>query len=114
MCEPCPQDPAQRKLERLLDPYHPLRKEEAIWLLEYIKKSVTEEDPQLLELPQPRLMRNFRYFAEIAMLLLHKHTALDQDAVRLKQWLGEAAYGLYNPIPRQPTASQVQNTTDRP
>lgn len=91
------QDPAQRKLERLLEPHHPLRKEEAIWLLEYIKKSVAEEDPHLLELPQPRLMQNFRYFAEIAMLLIHKHTALDQDAVRLKQWLREAAYGLYDP-----------------
>ncbi|MNL83454.1 hypothetical protein D3C87_2111060 [compost metagenome] len=46
-------------------------------------------------------MRNFRYFAEIAMLLIHKHTALDQDAMRLKQWLGEAAYGLYDPQPAE-------------
>lgn len=83
-----------RKLEQLLDPHYALCKDDVIWLLDYIKKKVAEEDPELLDLTQPRLLQNFRYFAEVAMLLIHRRPVFDQDADRLKQWIAEAAYGL--------------------
>jgi hypothetical protein len=94
-------DAAGRKLEKLLDPHYPLCKDDVIWLLEYIKKKVAEEDPELLDLPQPRLLQNFRYFAEIAMLLIHRHPVYDQDTDRLKKWAAEAAYGLTGTAPVQ-------------
>jgi hypothetical protein len=87
-------NPAQRKLDQLLDPYYPLCRDDVIWLLEYIKKKVAEEDPELLDLSQPRLLQNFRYFAEVAMMLIHKRPVGDQDTDRLKQWVTEAAHGL--------------------
>jgi hypothetical protein len=87
-------EPARDKLERLLNPHHSLCKDDVVWLLEYIKKKVTEEDPDLQELPQPRLMQNFRYFAEVSLLLIRKRHVGDQDAERLRQWIAEAAHGL--------------------
>lgn len=90
---------ASSKLEQLLDPHHPMCKDDVIWLLEYIKKKVAEEDPELLDLSQPRLLQHFRYFAEVAMLLIHKQPVYDQDADRLKQWVAEAAFGI-NPESR--------------
>lgn len=87
-------DPAARKLEQLMSPHYPLCKDDVIWLLEYIKKKVAEEDPELLDLPQPRLLQNFRYFAEVAMLMIHRRPFFDQDGDRLKQWMAEAAHGL--------------------
>lgn len=94
MPPPVTPDPARLKLERLLAPYHSLCREDAVWLLEYIKKKVTEEDPRLQDLSQPRLMYSFRCFAEAALSLIHSRHAGDQDGDRLKQWLVEAAHGL--------------------
>ncbi|TDF96798.1 hypothetical protein E1757_15795 [Paenibacillus piri] len=93
---------AQRKLEQILDPAYPLCKDDVVWILEYIKKKVAEEDPQLMELSQPRLMQNFRYFADISLMLIHRRNGFDQEADRLKQWIAEAAYGFHPPIPDKP------------
>jgi hypothetical protein len=88
------QDLAQRKLEHFLDPAHTLCKDDIVWVLEFIKKKVAEEDPQLLELSQPRLMQNFRYFAEISLMVIQRRNGFDQEADRLKSWVAEAAHGL--------------------
>ena len=56
----------------MLHPSHQLCREDVVWILEYIKKKVTEEDPNLLGLAQPRLLKNFQYFAEISMMLIHR------------------------------------------
>lgn len=83
-------DSAQRKLEQILEPHYPLCKEDVVWLLDFIKKKVAEGDPKLLDLSQPRLLQNFRYFAETAMLLIHKRHICDPDVERLKAWVSEA------------------------
>jgi hypothetical protein len=85
---------AQRKLELLHDPAHSLCREDIIWILEFVKKKMAEDDPQLLELSQPRLLQNFRYFADIALMLIHQRSRFDQEADRLKAWIAEATYGL--------------------
>lgn len=82
------------KLEKILDPAHPLCKEEVVWMLEFIKKKVAEADPKLADLSQPRLLQNFRYFAEIALMLIQRRNGFDQEADRLKDWLNEASFGL--------------------
>ncbi len=86
---------AQRKLEQILNPAHPLCRDDVVWILEYIKKKVAEEDPELLDLSQPRLLQNFRYFAEIALMLIQRRNGFDQEADRLKHWIYEASYGLH-------------------
>lgn len=83
------------KLDQIMDPTRPLCKEDVVWMLELIKKKVAEQDPKLLELSQPRLLENFRYFAEIALMLIHRRNVFDQDTDRLKCWLSEASFGLH-------------------
>lgn len=89
-----PQSLTERKLARILDPDHPLCRDEVVWVLEFIKKKVAEEDPKWMELSQPRLLKNFHYFAEIALMLIQKRNGFDQEAGRLKDWLNEAVHGL--------------------
>ncbi|MFC5987351.1 hypothetical protein [Marinicrinis lubricantis] len=62
--------------------------------MDYVKKRVADEDPKLLALSQPRLLKNFHYFAEIAMMLIHQRSVFDQELDRIKLWLQEALYGL--------------------
>ncbi|WNQ13617.1 hypothetical protein MJA45_11555 [Paenibacillus aurantius] len=96
-------NPAEDRFAQILRPSHVLCKDDVVWMLEYIKKKVAEKDPRLLELSQPRLLQNYQYYSETAMLLIHRRSMFDQEADRLKAWLREAAYGLYpNPEDRQP------------
>ncbi|MBP1156149.1 MULTISPECIES: hypothetical protein [unclassified Paenibacillus] len=96
---PKPKVPApmvtDQKLQQILDSSRPLCKEDIIWMLEFIKKKVAEEDPNLMDLSQPRLLQNFRYFAEIALMLIQRRNGFDQEADRLKIWLAEASHGLH-------------------
>jgi hypothetical protein len=81
------------KLERILQPGYQLCREDVVWILEFIKKKVAEEDPNLTGLAQPHLINSFRYFTEIAMMLIQRKNGFDQESDRLKKWLREAAYG---------------------
>ncbi|WP_261807561.1 hypothetical protein [Paenibacillus sp. N3.4] len=80
----------QGKLEQILHPSYILCKDDVVWILEFIKKKVAEEDPHMQGLTQPHLLRNFRYFAEISLMLIHRRNSFDQEADRLKKWLREA------------------------
>jgi hypothetical protein len=83
-----------RQLEQIYDVHHILCRDDIVWVLHYIQQKVTQGDPALLELPKPRLLRNFKYFGEISMLLLSRTGTnyLDQDNVRAS--LLEALHGL--------------------
>lgn len=97
MNKPSPQNQATRlKLERILNSVDPLVREDVIWILEFIKKKAVEEDPELLGLTQPRLLKNFRYFAETALMLIHQSGGVKQETDRLKHFISEATYGLNN------------------
>jgi len=78
-----------------MDPSHSLCKDDVVWILEYIKKKVAEEDPALLDLSQPRLLQNFRYFAEVSLMLIQRRNGFDQEADRLRSWICEASFGLH-------------------
>lgn len=96
-CLPEP-NPASDKFNRLLREEHPLCREDIVWILDYIKQKAAENDPILLGLHQPRLLRNFHFFAELAlMLLLGRHTP-EQEQHTLKSMLKEAGYGLYEEL----------------
>ncbi|MEX2414906.1 MAG: hypothetical protein WD424_02085 [Paenibacillaceae bacterium] len=83
-------------LNKLMDPSHVLCKRDILWVLDYIKQKVAEEDPGLLSLHQPRLLQNFHYFAEVAMLMLHKRYQHGHEQEQIKSLLREACYGLMN------------------
>ncbi|HEY0827990.1 MAG TPA: hypothetical protein VGE40_07845 [Bacilli bacterium] len=85
-------NPKYSKFKQILSPNHTLLREDIIWVLDYIKEKVAEGDPLLLDLPEPRLLKNFHYFAKVALLLIHKRQIIEPD--QLKQWLAEAAFGL--------------------
>ncbi|MDQ8733501.1 hypothetical protein [Paenibacillus sp. LHD-38] len=91
--------PTQMRINRILDPAHPLCREDVIWVLEFIKKKVADEDPALMDLSQPRLMQNFLFFAEAAMSLIHRRHYSDQEADRLRNWLRLATFGLITDNP---------------
>jgi hypothetical protein len=94
--------PTEKRINRILDPAHPLCRSDVIWMLEFIKKKVADEDPALLDLSQPRLMQNFLFFAEAAMSLIHRRHYSAQETDRLRDWLRQAAYGLNQDNPRKP------------
>lgn len=68
---------------------------------------MADEDPALLGLSQPRLLKNFRFFAEITMQLVHRHNACVEEANRLREWLSEASYGLLTLVD-QPASDKEQ------
>ncbi|WP_336786274.1 hypothetical protein [Paenibacillus sp. MMO-177] len=82
------------RIDRILSPDHPLCREDVVWMLEYIKKKVADGDPALRDLSQPRLLKNFHYFAEASMLLIRRKHYSEQEATRLRNCLIEASYGL--------------------
>jgi len=88
-------NPNRGRIEQILHPSHTLKRDDVIWVLDYIKKKVADKDPDLLTLPQPRLVENFQYYAEVAMILLHRNFFYDQEYDRLKKYLREALHGLY-------------------
>jgi hypothetical protein len=96
-----PFHPTQKRVDRILDPDHPLCRADVVWMLELIKKKVADEDPALMDLSQPRLLQNFHFFAEAAMSLVHRRHYSNQEADRLREWLRQAAHGLYVDNPRE-------------
>ncbi|MFC6331307.1 hypothetical protein ACFP56_01615 [Paenibacillus septentrionalis] len=89
------QDQTKRKIDQILDPTYPLSRDDVVWMLGYITKKVADADPAVLELSQPRLMKNFHAYAEAAMALLHRRASSEQEAERLRDWLREASHGLH-------------------
>ncbi|MFD0959331.1 hypothetical protein [Paenibacillus chungangensis] len=85
---------SEMRIQKILDPAHPLCRDDVIWMLGYIKKKVADGDPLLADLSQPRLMHNFLSFAEAAMALLQRSHYCDQETDRIRHWLSEAAFGL--------------------
>lgn len=86
--------PPDRRLEQILSPNHSLCKDDVVWVLEFVKKKVVEQDPRLLDLPQPRLLKNFQHFAEAATMLLARSPSGVNEAERLRTALIEASHGL--------------------
>lgn len=93
-CLTITQDPAERRFLQLMDPAHELRRDEIVWILSYVKQKAADEDPALLGLHQPRLLKNFAHYAEIALLLIQARRANGQEYGHIRQLLAEASHGL--------------------
>ncbi|EXX88145.1 hypothetical protein BG53_02160 [Paenibacillus darwinianus] len=81
---------ADKRLSQILDPDRPLCKEDAVWVLEYMKKKVADGDPIISDLPRPQLLQMFICFAEAAMVLIHRRPGGEKEIVRLRSWLTES------------------------
>ncbi|WP_127531472.1 hypothetical protein [Paenibacillus kobensis] len=88
-----PSSLAAVRVNRLLDNSYPLCREDVIWILEYIKKKVADEDPKLLDLSQPHLLKMFHSFAEASMSLIQRKHG-DHEVDRLRRWLKDAVDGV--------------------
>lgn len=94
------EDQPRLKLDALLSKVE-LTKSEVIWILEYIKSQIVMEDPKLLGLSQPRLLKNYLYFAKTSLLIIHQWDKNDQEMSSILHWLREAAYGLDSKTKRE-------------
>lgn len=74
-------------LRRLLNPDYPLRREDLIWALDYIKRKVAEGAPEWTGLDRPRLLAIFAAYADLAMHLLRRQDLHGQDMERLRALL---------------------------
>ncbi|WP_219837770.1 hypothetical protein [Paenibacillus sp. R14(2021)] len=84
----------QYRMDRINNPDYPLSREDVIWTLEYVKKKMADEAPDLLGLPQPFLLRKFQCFAEASLLLLKQRSGCGPEADRLRHCLQEVMSGL--------------------
>jgi hypothetical protein len=84
----------RQKICRFLDPSHPLCRSDVIWVLDWIKKKVAADEPSLLGLSQPQLLKGFCRFAEAAMLLIHCQRFSYDETDRLRRLLAEAVHAI--------------------
>ena len=87
--------PTNVRLTRILNPDYPLCRDDVVWVLEYMKKKVADEAPELLSLPQPQLLKKFQCFAEASMILIKQRRGLGQEPDRLRSCLQEVLDGLH-------------------
>lgn len=81
------------RITRIFEPGYVICRDDVLLVLHYVQQKVALEDPLLMDLPKPRLITNFQYFSEAAMLLLGEHTSHSTQE-RLRTCLREALYGL--------------------
>ncbi len=81
--------PIEQPLRRILDPSHPLCREDVLWALGFIKKKVTERAPEWSGLDQSQLLAHFTCFADMALLLLHRRSPSIQETACFRKMLNE-------------------------
>ncbi|WP_152619402.1 hypothetical protein [Cohnella kolymensis] len=64
--------PANDHLRRLLDPSYPPRREDVLWVLDFIKQKVADGAPEWSGLDRPQLLEHFACFADMSLILLHR------------------------------------------
>ncbi|BFH61541.1 hypothetical protein PAJ34TS1_21330 [Paenibacillus azoreducens] len=85
------------RIKQIADPRHILCREDMLWVLHYVQQKVAQGEPALLELSKPRILRNFQYFGEAALLLLDRTAAGHTQDERIRTCLLEAMHGLITP-----------------
>ncbi|GAC41623.1 hypothetical protein [Paenibacillus popilliae] len=81
------------RMARIMDTQHPLCREDIVWVLNFVKSKLTEQDEAWVRLGPERILQNFRYFSEISLLLIHG-VSFSEKSEHIRQDLAEATYGL--------------------
>ncbi|MCJ8011311.1 hypothetical protein MUG84_06050 [Paenibacillus sp. KQZ6P-2] len=89
------------RINEIANPRHILCREDMLWVLHYVQQKVAQGEPALLELTKPRLLQNFQYFGEAALLLLSRATTGHAQDERIRTCLQEAMHGLIPPVTRE-------------
>ncbi|WP_019419198.1 hypothetical protein [Paenibacillus sp. OSY-SE] len=92
---PAAQRAAAARMARIMDPNHPLCREDIVWVLNVVKQKLTDQDEAWSKLEPERVIRNFRYFAEVSLLLI-RNSSYGQESDRIRQYLAEAVHGLWD------------------
>jgi hypothetical protein len=93
MSQPAPViNPTRIRIEQISHPAHPLCRDDIIWMLDLIKKKVSEPDPNLIGLSSTQLLQYFHIFAELAMKLIHRSQTCYQETEQLKEWIHKSYY----------------------
>ncbi|WP_211745361.1 hypothetical protein [Paenibacillus sp. Marseille-Q4541] len=95
------------RITRIFEPGYVICRDDVLLVLHYVQQKVALEDPLIMNLPKPRLITNFQYFSEAAMLLLGERTATHSTQERLKTCLHEAIYGLRGEMQHEVTNYSV-------
>jgi hypothetical protein len=85
-------NPTRVRIEQISHPTHPLSREDVIWMLDLIKKKVSEPDVNLIDLSSTQLLQHFHVFAELAMKLIHHRQTCYQETEQLRAWIHDAYY----------------------
>ncbi|MEC0371843.1 hypothetical protein [Paenibacillus chibensis] len=85
------------RIRQIADPRHILCREDMHWVLHYVQQKVAQREPALLELSKPRILLNFQYFGEAALLLLSRTSSGHAQDERIRTCLQEAMHGLIPP-----------------
>lgn len=81
------------RMARIMDTQHPLCREDIVWVLNFVKSKLTEKEEAWARLGPERILQNFRYFAEISLLLI-RGVSFSEKSEHIRQYLSEATYGL--------------------
>ncbi|GIP25240.1 hypothetical protein J23TS9_03700 [Paenibacillus sp. J23TS9] len=85
------------RIKQITDPRHILCREDMLWVLHYVQQKVAQGEPALLELSKPRILQNFQYFGDAALLLLSRITSGQAQDEQIRACLQEAMHGLIPP-----------------
>lgn len=88
------QRPTSVRLSRILDPNHPLCREDIVWVLDVIKQQLTDHPDKWIMLTSDQLVRRFHSYAEISSLLVHS-SSYGQESDRIRKYLTILVSGLY-------------------
>lgn len=83
-----------KRLTQIMDPAHPLCRDDIIWILHYVQKKVASKDPALLDLSKPRLLQSYSSYCEAAMLLLSSKAHFHADNDNIRACLLDVLHGL--------------------
>lgn len=83
-------NPITIRLDRIMDPNHPLCREDVIWLLNTIKNKLIENHAGSA-LPYETLLYSYRYYTEVSMLMLQRNSTSALESERLRLYMKEAA-----------------------
>lgn len=83
-------NPITIRFERIMDPNHPLCREDVVWLLNTIKIKLIAS-PSAPALSYDTILHSYRYYAEVSMLMLQRTSSSALESERLRTYMREAA-----------------------
>lgn len=89
---------ADAKLAQMLRPEYALCRDDVVWMLEYIRKTLAEAEASAPVMSPAELLRQFRCFAEVALMLIRRGpAACDREIELLRASLRDNVFSRKTP-----------------